>query len=68
MEPSELFVFIWATVATILAVWFKHQARSRGIAMVALMVGFKHVAEGRAEVTIEDGQLRVREKEDATTN
>lgn len=68
MEPSELFVFVWATVATVLAVWFKHQARARGIAMVALMVGFRHVAEGNAEVTIENGQLRVREKENATTN
>ena len=62
MEASELFLMGWAICATVLAIWFKHQARDRGIAMVALMVGFKHVAEGKAEVTIEDGQLRVKEK------
>jgi hypothetical protein len=62
MEASELFVFVWAMGATGFAVYYQHLARSRGIAMVALMVGFKHVAEGKAEVTIEDGQLRVKEK------
>jgi hypothetical protein len=67
MEASELFLIGWATVATILAVWFRHQARSRGIAMVAMMVGFKEVAEGNAKITIEDGMLRIREKTNATT-
>jgi len=67
MEASELFVFIWAMGATGFAVYYQHQARARGIAMVAMMVGFKHVAEGNAEVTIKDGQLRIREKENATT-
>jgi len=67
MEPSELFLWVWAVCATVLAVWFKHQARSRGVAMVAMMLGFKHVAEGSAKVTIEDGMLRIRENEDATT-
>ena len=64
MEPSEMFLWGWAIVATVLAIWFKHMARSRGIAMVALMVGFRHVAEGKAEVFMENGQIRVKEKED----
>ena len=67
MEASELFVFIWAMGATGFAVYYQHVARARGIAMIAMMVGFKHVAEGKAEVTMVDGQMRIKEKTNATT-
>jgi len=67
MEASEMFLMAWAVVATMLAVYFNHQARSRGIAMFALMMGFRHVAEGKAEVYMDGEQLRIKEKEDVTT-
>lgn len=67
MEPSELFVFIWAMGATGFAVYYQHVARARGIAMIAMMVGFRHVAEGKAEVYMDGEQLRIKEKANVTT-
>lgn len=68
MEPSEMFLWMWAIGATVLAVWFKHQARSRGGAMVAMMLGIRYIAEGKAKAIIENGLIRIKENEDATTN
>jgi len=67
METSELFLVVWAVVATMLAVYFNHHARMRDKVLVITMLAFKDVGEGKAEVSIEDGQLRIKEKKDATT-
>ena len=67
MEASELFLVIWAVVATMLAVYFNHHARMRDRVLVITMLAFKDVAEGKAEVSIKDGQLQIKEKKDVTT-
>ncbi len=69
MEPSEMFLWVWAVCATVLAVWFKHVAKVRGMAMLALTLGFKHIAEGKAEITMVDGEMRIKKvggKDDTT--
>ena len=68
MEASELFLWMWAVVATMLAVYFNHHARMREKVLVITMLAFRDVADGKAEVYMDDGQLRIREKKDATTN
>lgn len=64
MEASELFLVVWAVIATMLAVYFKHHASMREKVLVITMLAFKDVAEGKAEVYMDDGQLRIKEKKD----
>lgn len=64
MESSELFLLAWAVLATVLAVYFKHHANMREKVLVITMLAFKEVAEGKAELSIVDGQLRIKEKKD----
>lgn len=68
MEASELFLVVWAVVATMLAVYFKHHAKMREKVLVITMLAFRDVANGKAEVYMEGEQLRIKEKKDATTN
>ena len=67
MEASELFLFTWAVLATTLAVYFNHEAKARAIAIIVLTMGFRHVAEGKAEVYMDGEQLRIKEKANVTT-
>jgi len=69
MQASEMFLMVWATVATILAVYFSYHASVRGKMLVVLTLGIRHIAEGKAEVTMVDGEMRLRKLEgnDVTT-
>lgn len=68
MELSEMFLWMWAVGATVLAVYFNHHARMREKVLVITMLAFRDVADGKAEVYMDNDQLRIREKKDATTN
>ena len=70
MEPSELFMWVWAIGATMLAVLFNHRASMRGKMLVVLTIGIRHIAEGKAEVSIKDGEVLLKKVEgkNATTN
>jgi hypothetical protein len=67
MQTSEIFLLVWAGIATALAVWFNHEARKAHFVLFKTMYVFKDLAEGKAEVSIENGNLKIKEKEDATT-
>lgn len=62
MEASELFLWMWAVGATVLAVYFKHHASMREKVLVITMLAFRDVANGKAEVYMEGEQLRIKEK------
>lgn len=62
MEASELFLWMWAVGATVLAVYFKHHAKMREKVLVITMLAFRDVANGKAEVYMEGEQLRIKEK------
>lgn len=68
MEASEMFLMAWAWVATAVAVYYNYHARMREKVLVITMLAFKDVAEGKAEVSLDNGQLRIKEKVNATTN
>ena len=63
MEPSELFMWVWAVSATILAVFFRYHASMRGKMLVVLTIGIRHIAEGKAEVSIKDGEVLLKKVE-----
>lgn len=64
MELSEMFLWMWAVGATVLAVYFKHHAGMREKVLIITMLAFKDVAQGKAEVYMEGDQLRIKEKKD----
>lgn len=50
METSELFLIVWATIATILAVVFKHLAVKANKALLLFQFGLILVADGKAQI------------------
>lgn len=62
MESSELFLVVWAVVASVLAIYFHHHASMRGKLLVILTLGMQHIAEGKAEIYVEDGEIRIKKK------
>jgi hypothetical protein len=50
MESSEIFLMVWAIVATILAVVFKHLAHRAHKTLLVFQLGLMLLAEGRATV------------------
>ena len=69
MQPSEMFLWVWAVCATALAVFFSYHANMRGKMLIILTLGVRHIAEGKAEVAMVDGEvvLKKKEKANATT-
>jgi hypothetical protein len=61
MESSELFLSIWATIATILAVYFRHKMVEFKIAIIVQQFGIRMIGEGKAKVIIEGDRVLVRE-------
>ena len=62
MESSELFLVVWAVAASVLAIYFQHHASMRGKLLIVMSLGMKHVAEGKAEIYVEDGEIRIKKK------
>lgn len=50
METSELFLIVWATIATVLAVVFKHIAVKANKTLLLFQFGLMLVADGKAEI------------------
>lgn len=63
MESSELFLIAWAVIATILAVYYSFHANIRGKLLVVLTLGMQHIAEGKAEIYVENGEIKIKRKE-----
>jgi hypothetical protein len=61
MELSELFLGAWATIATILSVYYRHKMIDFKIAIIVQQLGFKLIGEGKAKVVIEGDRVSVRE-------
>jgi len=61
MESSELFLVSWATIATVLAVFFRHKAEHLKMAVIVQQIGFKLIGEGKAKVIIDGDNVRVME-------
>lgn len=63
MELSELFLLAWAVIATVLAGYFSFHAGMRGKLLVVLTMGIRDIAKGKAEVYMENDEVRIRKKE-----
>lgn len=50
METSELFLMAWATIATVLAVVFKHIATRAHKTLLLFQLGLMMVADGKAQI------------------
>ena len=50
MQTSELFLMAWATIATVLAIVFKHIATRAHRTLLLFQVGLLLVADGKAEI------------------
>ena len=61
MESSELFLIVWATIATILAVFYRHKASHYRMAIIVQQIGFKMIGEGKAKVVVDGDNVRVME-------
>jgi len=61
MESSELFLVVWATIATVLAVFYRHKGEHYKMAIIVQQLGFKLIGEGKAKVVIEGDRVRVME-------
>lgn len=68
MQPSEIFMWIWAILATTLAVFFRYHANMRGKLLLVMTIGMRHIAEGKAEIRIEDGEVKLRKKDEPRTS
>lgn len=64
MELSEMFLMIWAVIATILAGYFSYHAGMRGKLLLIMTLGMKHLAEGKAEIYVENGEIKIKRKEE----
>lgn len=56
---SNIFLGVWATIATILAVMFRHEAIGAHSMLVKTMFAFKDIAEGKAKVTLVDNTMKI---------
>jgi hypothetical protein len=61
MESSEIFLVIWATLATVFAVYFRHKMIHFKIAIIVQQFGIRMIGEGKAKVIIEGDRVMVRE-------
>lgn len=60
METGEVFLIMWATIATILAVVFKHYHEQAVLKQKFMEYAFLLVAEAKAEVYKEGDKIKVR--------
>jgi hypothetical protein len=61
MESSEIFLAIWATIATVLAIYYRHKTEYYMIMIMIQQMGFKLIGEGKAKVIIDGDRVSVRE-------
>jgi hypothetical protein len=61
MESSELFLIAWATIATVLAIYFRHKMIHFKIAIIVQQIGIRMIGENKAKVIIEGDRVLIRE-------
>jgi hypothetical protein len=61
MESSELFLVIWATIATVLAIYFRHKNEHYKMAIIVQQIGIRMIGENKAKVIIEGDRVLIRE-------
>lgn len=61
MTTAEIFLALWAIVATVLAVMFHNYIKELKFRIVAMLFSLEQIAEGKAKVEKNsDGDFRVR--------
>jgi hypothetical protein len=61
MEYSEIFLIVWATIATVLAISFHQIAKRQKIRLFMMEFSLHAIAHKKAEVIIEGDNIKVRE-------
>jgi predicted transcriptional regulator len=61
MEYSEIFLIVWATIATVLAIAFHQIAKRQKIRLFMMEFSLHAIAHKKAEVIIEGDNIKVRE-------
>lgn len=68
-EIVFLISMLWGAGMTGLMFYYKERANERTIMGIALLATIKGIAEGKVSATIDnDGNVRIKEKEHATTS
>jgi hypothetical protein len=60
MTTAEIFLGLWAIIATVLAVLFHTTINSLKFKILAILVSIDQVAQGKAVIEEVDGSVRVR--------
>lgn len=60
MTVSEMFLALWAVIATVLAVMFQNQIRGLKFKIVAILISIDQVAQGKAVIEEVNGSVRIR--------
>jgi hypothetical protein len=60
MESSEIFLAVWATIATILAIVFKHRGDQAVRGLLAFRLGVLLIAEGKAQATVKGDTVQIK--------
>lgn len=60
MESSEIFLAVWATIATILAIVFKHRGDQAVKGLLMFRMGVLLIAEGRAVATVDGDTVQIK--------
>ena len=61
MESSEIFLAVWATIATVLAIYYRHKMIDFKIAIILQQFGIRMIGEGKAKVIIENDRVLIKE-------
>jgi hypothetical protein len=59
MESSELFLATWATIATVLAIFYHHKMNRLKFTVFIQQMGFRMIGEGKAKVVVDKDNIRV---------
>lgn len=61
MTTAEIFLAVWATIATVLALLFHNHIKELRFRIVAMLFSLEQIAEGKAKIEKNsDGDFRVR--------
>jgi hypothetical protein len=60
MTTAEIFLALWATIATVLAVLFHTTINGLKFKIVAILMSIDQVAHGKAVIEQVDGNVRIR--------
>lgn len=61
MSPAEIFLMVWAVIATIIAIGFYTIARHLRLAVIILNFGIQMIGEGKAKLVPNGGGFKIEE-------